>query len=217
MTFQDRDVELAGTILLPTESGKHPAVLFLQGSGPEGRWANHYLAQKLAESGIVALIYDKRGVGNSTGDWEKVGFESLADDAAAGVQFLQSQPEVDANRVGIYGHSQGGTIAPVVGVRSHDLDFIIASSAGGIDPAEVEMYSVDNSIDIAALPPSERADAQAYVRELVGVAFHGKERAALDAMAAKFKDRKWYFPSPPSGDFYWLFTRKIAGFRPAEY
>lgn len=81
VTFQDKAVTLAGTLLLPATPGRHAAVLFLHGSGPEGRWANRYLAQKFAQNGIAALIYDKRGVGQSTGDWQKVGFDALADDA----------------------------------------------------------------------------------------------------------------------------------------
>src|SRR5271165_2208509 len=173
--FRNHDVTLAGTLLLPTTPGKHFAVVFLHGSGPEGRWANHYLAQKFAERGIVALIYDKRGVGQSTGDWQKATFEALADDAVAGVRFLQSQSVVDATRVGIYGHSQGGTIAPLVGARDGELRFVVASAAGGIDPAEVETFSVENSIGAAQLPPDERADAQDYVRALIDVAYRGKD------------------------------------------
>src|SRR5271165_2348640 len=217
VTFRNKDVTLAGTLLLPTTPGKHPAIVFLHGSGPEGRWANHYLAQKFAERGIVALIYDKRGVGQSTGDWQKATFEALADDAVAGVRFLQSQSVVDATRVGIYGHSQGGTIAPLVGVRDGELRFVVASAAGGIDPAEVETFSVENSIGSAQLPPGERADAQGYVRALIDVAYRGKDRASLDAMAAKFKSRDWYFAPPPLGDSYWLISKQMAAFRPAEY
>ena len=79
---------LAGTLVLPATPGKHPAIACLHGSGPEARWANHYLAQKFAEHGIVALIYDKRGVGESSGDWQKATFAELADDAAAGIRFF---------------------------------------------------------------------------------------------------------------------------------
>ena len=215
--FRDKDITLAGTIVLPATPGKHPAIVFLQGSGPEGRWANHYLAQKFAVCGIVALIYDKRGVGQSTGDWQKVGFDALADDAVAGIRFLQSQSEVDATRVGVYGHSQGGTIAPLVGVRAGDLSFIIASAAGGIDPADVEKYSVENSIGMAKLPTAERADAQSYVHELIDVAFRGKDRALLDAMAAKFKNRDWFFAPPPPDNSYSLISKQIAAFKPEEY
>ncbi len=217
VTFQNGDVSLAGTLLLPSTPSKHPAIVFLHGSGPEGRWANRYLAQKFAERGVVALIYDKRGVGQSRGDWRKATFEALADDAAAGIRFLQSQSEVDATRVGIYGHSQGGTIAPLVGIRAGDLRFVIASAAGGTNPADVETYSVGNSIGIAKLPPAERADAQSYVHALVDVAFRGKDHALVDAIAAKFKNRAWYFAPPAPDNYYWLFSKQSAAFRPAEY
>ena len=112
VSFQNGDVTLAGTLLLPAAPGRRPAVIFVQGSGPEGRWANRYLAGKLAEAGVVALIYDKRGVGASTGDWKGAGFDTLAADAAAGVALLRAQPAVDPARVGLYGHSQGATFAP---------------------------------------------------------------------------------------------------------
>lgn len=217
VTFRNQGVTLAGTILLPATTGKHPAIEFLHGSGPEGRWASRYLAQRFAERGIVALILDKRGVGQSTGDWQKVGFDALADDAVAGIRFLQSQSEVDATRIGIYGHSQGGTIAPSVGVRAGDLYFVIASAAGGTNPADVETYSVENGIGIAKLPPTERTDARNYVRSLIDAAYRGKDRASLNAMAVEFKDRRWFFAPPSADNSYWLISRQIAAFSPGEY
>lgn len=217
VTFRNQGVTLAGTILVPAIPGRHPAIEFLHGSGPEGRWASRYLAQKFAERGIVALIYDKRGVGESTGDWQKVGFDALADDAVAGIRFLQSQSEVDATRIGVYGHSQGGTIAPLVGVRAGDLHFAIASAAGGINPADLETYSVENGIGIAKLSLAERTDARSYVRTLIDVAYRGKARASLDAMAVEFKDRRWFFAPPPADHSYWLISKQIAAFNPSEY
>jgi len=217
VTFQNKDVTLAGTLLLPPMPGKHSAIVFLHGSGPEGRWANHYLAQKFAERGIVALIYDKRGVGRSTGDWQKATFEALADDAVAGIRFVQSQSEVDASRVGMYGHSQGGTIAPMVAARVRDLRFVIASAAGGIAPADVEEYSVANSIGIAQLSPDERFDAQSYVHALIDVAYGDGDRARFDAMAAKFENREWYFAPPSPDNSYWLISKRLATSQPEEY
>jgi pimeloyl-ACP methyl ester carboxylesterase len=217
VTFRDKDVTLAGTLVLPSAPGKHPAVVFLHGSGAEGRWANLYLAEKFAERGMVALVYDKRGVGQSSGDWQKATLEALADDGVAAIKFLQSQSEVDASRVGIYGHSQGGMVAPLVGVRARDLNFIVASAAPGIDPADVEEYSVGNAMGVATLPPAERADARNYVRALVDVAYRGKDRSSLDEAAMRFKGRRWYFAPPPSANYYWLFSKQIAAFRPMEY
>jgi dipeptidyl aminopeptidase/acylaminoacyl peptidase len=217
VTFPNKDVTLAGTLLLPGTQGRHAATLFLQGSGPEGRWANHYLAQKFAESGITALIYDKRGVGQSTGNWKTVGFDALADDAVAGIRFLQSQPEIDSSRVGIYGHSQGGTISPLIATRAKDLRFVIASAASGISPADCEVYSVENSMGVSRLPVTERADAQNYVRELVNVAYHGNSREPLDAMSVRFKARAWFFEPPRTDNSFWTIARLTAGFNPPNH
>ena len=216
VTFADGAVTLAGTVIAPAAAGTHAAIVFMHGSGPEGRWANRYLAQKLAEHGIVALIYDKRGVGASTGDWRGAGFEPLADDAAAGVRFVRSLPEVDPRRVGIYGHSQGATLAPLVATKLGDLAFVIASAPGGLAPADVEIYSIENSIGVAALPAAERADAKAYVRAVVDVAYRGAPRAGLDALATRFAKRSWFFPAPADGDPYWAMSRQIAAFDPAR-
>ena len=214
VTFANGPVTLAGTILLPAAPGRHPAVIFLQGSGPEGRWANRYLAQKMAEAGVVALIYDKRGVGGSGGDWKTADFETLAGDAVAGVKLLRSQPEVDPARVGAYGHSQGATISPLVAARAGGLGFIIASAAAGTDMADVETYSLENSLGVSRLPPADRAEAEAYIHAIVDVAYRGKDRKALSALADRLKGRAWYFDPPAPDDPYWATSRRIETYKP---
>lgn len=216
-TFDNGDVTLAGELLLPEREGRHPAIIFLHGSGDEGRWASRYLARRFAERDYVALIYDKRGVGESTGDWSIAGFDTLAADAMAGLEFLAAQPEVDPARIGVYGHSQGGWVAAIVAARMKSLAFVIGSAASGLDPAQTETYSVRNSIDAGRLAPQERADAERYVAEVVAVAYKGKSRDDLDAMAKKYGSRAWYFDPPPPDDRYWTFSRRAAEFRPTEY
>ena len=214
--FLNGAAALAGTVLSPTEPGRHAGIVFLHGSGPEGRWANRYLATKFAERGVVALIYDKRGVSGSTGDWQSAGFDELADDAAAATRWLRARADVDPARIGIYGHSQGGTLAPLVAARDAQLAFIVASAAGGIDPAAVEAYSVGNSIGLSRLPDGERAQARQFVDAIVDVAYRGGDRAALDALAAGLRDRAWHFEPPPPSHSYWAISKRIAGFDPAR-
>ena len=120
-------------------------------------------------------------------------------------------------RVGIYGHSQGGTIVPLVATQAGSLGFVIASAGGGVAPAEVETYSVGNLLGLSRLASVERADAQSYLNALIDSAYLGKSRALLDALAAKFKARAWYFAPPPPDNFYWAFSRQIAGFNPTSY
>jgi len=215
--FANGAVTLVGDLVLPLTPGRHPAIIFLHGSGAEGRWPTRYLAQRFAGAGFVALCYDKRGVGQSTGDWQSSGFEELAGDALAGLRFLAAQPEVDPARIGIYGHSQGGTMAPLVAEHAGNLAFVIGSAASGLTPAETEIYSVGNAIGIPSLPAAERKDAERFVREIVAVAYDGKDRTALNAMAQEFKNRSWYFDLPPPTASYWTISRKFASYRPLDH
>jgi alpha-beta hydrolase superfamily lysophospholipase len=216
IAFQNGDVMLGGTLLLPQRTNQNPAILFLQGSGPEARFANRWLAQAFARAGIVALIYDKRGVGQSSGNWKTSGFEDLAADAVAGVRFLASLPQVNPAKIGIYGHSQGGTLAPVVAVQAR-VAFVIASAAMGGDPAAAEEYSIGNSMGIASLPRKEAADARVFVHAIVDVAYRGAPRSELDALNRKFRKRPWFFEPPPVDDFYWSLSRRIALFHASAY
>lgn len=211
--FRNVDVELAGTLILPSGSGPHPAVVFVHGSGGEGRWASRYLARRFVRAGFAALIWDKRGVGESSGKWTEAGFEDLAADVAAAIAFMRSRPEVDPVRVGIHGHSQGGTIAPLAAVRS-GADFVIASAASGLPMAEVEIYSVGNSIGLRTLPRQEAAIARAYVEALVDVAYRGAPRAGLEAAAERARGHAWFFEPPDPDHSYWQFSRRIADYDP---
>jgi uncharacterized protein len=86
ITFANGAVTLAGSLLLPNAARRDkpiPGVVFLHGSGAEGRWASRYVATDLAAHGIAALIFDKRGVGRSTGNWREATTDDLVGDAVA--------------------------------------------------------------------------------------------------------------------------------------
>jgi pimeloyl-ACP methyl ester carboxylesterase len=211
VAFTNGDVRLAGDLILPAERGRYPAVVFLHGSGAEGRWANRYRAQQFARRGFAALIYDKRGVGASSGDWRTASFDDFVADAAAGVQLLRTLPEIDPDRIGAWGHSQGGTTAPLLAPVAN-LRFVIASAASGQSGAETEFYSAGNYI-LRDLAPAERADAERYLREVIAVAWEGKARTELDAMTAAYRGRSWFFEAPAH---YWAQSRAFSAIRPAE-
>lgn len=216
VTFANGTVTLSGTLTLPGTAGPYPAIVFVHGSGAEGRWASRFLAIHFARNGIASLIFDKRGVGKSTGDWRTSGFEDLAGDVCAGVAFLRTHPNIDARWIGIHGHSQGGTIAPLIATLC-TVAFVVASAAPGLPMDEVEIYSLENSIDIASLASADSSKAAAYVRELVAVAYHGKDRTVLDSLAGTLHDRPWFFPPPQPDNSYWNFSRRIAAYDPIGY
>lgn len=217
ITFESGGATLAGSLILPAAGDGFPAVVFLHGSGAEGRWASRFLATRLASRGIAALIFDKRGVGRSTGDWRQATPDDLAADGIAAVARLREEPRIDGRRVGIHGHSQGGTLAPMVAARSEHVAFVVASAAAGVPMDSTEIFSVLNSVLPRALTAADSADARAYVAALVAAAYHDAPRARLDSLAAALRDRPWYFAPPAAEDHYWSFSRMFGQYRPLEW
>ena len=132
-------IELAATLTIPPGKGPFPAVLLMSGSGPHDRdesIAGHkpflVLADYLTRKGIVVLRADKRGVGKSTGDYSKAVMADFASDAEAGVAYLKTRAEVDPQKIGLVGHSEGGIEAPMAAVQDPDVAFIVMMAGPGV-------------------------------------------------------------------------------------
>ncbi len=146
-------LKLAGTLTLPVGVGPHPAVVLITGSGPQDRdeaLAGHrpflVLADKLTRSGIAVLRCDDRGFGKSGGKFFTAIEADFVEDTLAAVAYLCSRPEIDARRIGLLGHSEGGTIAPRVAGKLSDIAFVVLLAAPGEILGEVV---IRQSADIA--------------------------------------------------------------------
>jgi len=146
VTYENTEdhVKLAGTLTIPPGPGPHPAVVLITGSGAQDRdetifghkpflvWADH-----LSRHGIAVLRSDDRGVGGSTGDVADATSEAFARDALAAVALLKQQPEIDARRIGLVGHSEGGIIAPMAAAQSSDVAEIVLLAGSGLPGDEL--------------------------------------------------------------------------------
>lgn len=157
-------VVLAGTLLLPPTPGPHPGVVIVHGSGSQTRNAYRPIASAFARRGIAALIYDKRGTGGSNGNWQQSPFSALADDAQAAIDFMIRRPEVDSSRVGIWGGSEGGWIAPWVASRSGRVAFVIVQSAPVVGAVRQHLFQVEQLVRDAGGSPAEVQGALDFVR-----------------------------------------------------
>ena len=128
-----------GTLSYPVgyKKGKTPVVLMVTGSGQENRDEEIFdhkpflvIADYLARHGVATLRYDDRGFGKSTGG--DVGHATTLDfmrDAASGVDFLRTSKQF--GKVGILGHSEGGSIAFMLGAKGK-VDFVISMAGVGV-------------------------------------------------------------------------------------
>ncbi len=145
-------IESAGARLsyrldLPERVTKVPAVVIGHGSGRVTKDACRFLASGFLERGFATLCYDKRGVGDSTGEFVFVGtrdservFDELAGDMAAGVVFLRSHHSIDQSRIGLAGGSQAGWIIPIAAARAKPA-FMIMLVGPTVSVGEEIFYS----------------------------------------------------------------------------
>lgn len=141
---QGNAVHLEGTLTYPKGGGRYPCVVLVSGSGQQNRdeeIMQHkpflVLADYLASRGIAVLRYDDRGVGASTGEVENADTRLFAEDAEAMFNAVKGNKHVDAKRLGIGGHSEGGAVAPMVAARDKDVRFVVMLAGQGCSGLEV--------------------------------------------------------------------------------
>src|SRR5678816_3753800 len=128
--FHNQGVKLAGSLLLPKAEGPVPAVVFVHGAGPQTREPYREAGEYFARHGLAALIYDKRGAGQSGGAYEsREPYENLVNDALSAVAFLKQRQEIAPSQIGIWGLSQGAYISAAAANRTPDIKFIIVVGA----------------------------------------------------------------------------------------
>ena len=192
--------KLGASIILPEGDGPFPGVVFLHGSGPQPRDASRWAAHALAEQGIASAIYDKRGVGESEGDFVGASLEDLARDGIAVAEYLLSESSVDA--VGFSGHSQGGWIAPLAGHLWSPTAFVISSAGPAVPPSRETHWPVIR----AMRANGASADDEALARGLFDLWHEGLRSGdwePFDQAFAAAEDEPWF----DSSGIAWLEER----------
>lgn len=137
-------IKLAGTLSMPAKEGVYPAVILITGSGPQNRDAeilNHrpflVIADYLTRHGFAVLRYDDRGVAASEGIFGEATSADFATDVAAALQYLQGRKEINPGKIGLIGHSEGGSIVQMVAAGNKGVAFAVMLAGPGLPGDEI--------------------------------------------------------------------------------
>ena len=147
-------VRLAATLLSPPEKPMAPIAIQLTGAGPWGRNSNDPVARALCGKGIAVLQYDKRGVGESTGDFKTATLFDLIADAKSVAAWAKRRPVA----VGIIGASQGGTVAGAVAADNSSIKFVISLAGPALPMDQLILLDTENRLKAEGATPQKIAD-----------------------------------------------------------
>lgn len=143
-------IKLAGTLTIPKGKGKFPTVILISGSGPQDRNEEIFehkpflvISDYLTKNGYAVLRFDDRGVAKSEGVFSSATVFDFANDAKAAINYLKSRKDIDHNKIGILGHSEGGSVAQIIASEDHSLNFIISMAGPGIKGSELLVLQND--------------------------------------------------------------------------
>jgi pimeloyl-ACP methyl ester carboxylesterase len=147
-------VTIRGTLVKPAGDGNFPAVVMLHGAGPEERDGPGYrvLSNAIVRSGVAVLLYDKRGVGESDGDFESALYADFVADAMAAVRYLASRDDIDAGNIGVHGNSEGGWFTPEIAYRTGQVAYIFNRVGPPLSWIDNVIWEVRNDLLAAGVP-----------------------------------------------------------------
>lgn len=190
---RENGVVLAASLTLP-ERRPAPALVAVHGAEAALRSypLHEHLHVVLPKAGFAAVTFDRRGEGESTGEPSAGMFDVLAADAIAVVDHVAELDAIDAARIGLWGISQGGWVAPLAATRSERVAFLVLIASIGVSPAEQMREAIPEQLRRAGYDDDAVALERAARAELEDV-IHGRgspERA--QALLDEARHQAWW-------------------------
>lgn len=195
---QQAQIELAGTLTLPTDTDNAPVVILITGSGPQNRDEEIFghkpflvIADHLTRQGIAVLRYDDRGVNESTGDFAEATTADLATDVVSAVDFLKKRDDINTNKIGLIGHSEGGIIAPIVAAdKRNNIAFLVSLAGTGVSGIETNRLQILHAAQ-GRVPDMEAYDK--FIRSVLKIASKEGELTEVRKELADFYQSSDFF------------------------
>jgi pimeloyl-ACP methyl ester carboxylesterase len=182
------NIALAGTLTTPRTAGPFPTILLIAGSGPHDRdesLAGHkpflVLADALTRNGYAVLRYDKRGIGNSAGEYAAATTEDFASDAEAAITYLKTRRDLNMKKFGVIGHSEGGLIASMLAARNpQQISWLVLLATPGLKGEETLLLQSKLIAQAGGLGDPQIAASLAFDREAYYLVRQEHDSATLE-------------------------------------
>ncbi|MBL8878877.1 MAG: alpha/beta hydrolase [Phycisphaerales bacterium] len=186
----DSRLRIAGTVTIPEGGRRRPLIILLSEAGPhdrEGTFAGHHpllvLSDRLTRAGFATWRMDDRGVGESDGDLSKATIDDLAADVRFVIRALGKRDDIDASRVGIVAHGEGGWVAARAAADFASVRFLLLVNMPMLRGDESEFTRIRSSAANSGDFP-RTAESEAEIQLLRDAAAMRDSIDAADRVAA---------------------------------
>jgi pimeloyl-ACP methyl ester carboxylesterase len=202
VTIPSLGFNLSGNLSKPAAAkGPLPALILIGGSGPTDRDETvagipvfGQIARELLNAGFIVVRYDKRGVGQSGGRAESVTIADYAEDARQVLLWLEKRKEVDKERIGVVGHSEGALVALLLAGRERNKVSALTLIAGpSTDGNTIVLEQQKRLLEKAPIDDAQRAERVALQEKINTAVMTGKGWADVPAAARKVADTPWFY------------------------
>ena len=178
-------VNLAATLTLPEYySIKTPIVVMVTGSGPQNRDEELFdhrpfavIADYLARNGVASFRYDDRGTAQSEGDFASSTIATFKSDAESAVNFLRKSNKF--KKIGVIGHSEGGTIALMLASQK-TVDFAVSLAGAFVAGKDIILAQNKHSLELLLVNQKHMADAMTLLSKVFNDVIQGKATSAIN-------------------------------------
>ncbi len=188
ISFESSGLNLNGTIWYPNNKASK-ALVIVTSSGNADRSASRAEAILFAQMGFTTFHYDKRGTGNSEGNWEVATIEELSLDDIKAIKYFSDKIGIPLKKIGIKGSSQGATKIPYILNELENLEYGIAVSCPGVTLLESDLnYWINRNAEAMGNDIEDATALQKKVFEFIA----GKlSRPDLEKAIDNKKSKSW--------------------------
>jgi uncharacterized protein len=194
IAFEANGEAMRGTLYLPEQAARAPLLIAYHaanGGSVDFPFYSH-LKSDLPGRGVATFLFDRRGINGQPGNFTSATFEDLARDGIGALDTLKRHGAIDAHRIGAWGISQGGWIAPLATTLSDDFGFSIAVSGPGVTPARQMAFAAGYTLREAGYPDAIVARAMELRTRIDAFYRTPADRAALQRDIDAARTEPWF-------------------------